>query len=512
MIAFRLSENPAIRVLLLEAGPTDQHWSTTMPAGARYTFDGGPRNWCFETEPEPFMNNRVIFQPRGKTLGGSSSLNGLVFVRGHPLDFENWNSAAPGWSYKDVVAYFRKLERYQSSSSEARGDSGPIGVQKLAGNHPIEIAFLNAGAQAGYPQPDDYNSGYDQEGVTRFDANIDQGWRSGTARECVRPAMARSNCTVQTGAHVINIVTEKARAVGVKYRHNGQICEARADSEVVLCAGAFQSPQLLMLSGIGPADELLKHGIDIVQDLPGVGQNLQDHLEVHIKYRCKKGLAKNSALTKPRIIAAGIQWWLFKTGLAATSASQVGGFFTSNAQTRYPDIQFHFWPYYLDGWSPPPEKDGYCFDVGPVRSDSRGWVKLRSADPFDKPRIALNGLSCDADFERFRQAIAIARELASQNAFDYLQGTEDSPGAHVTGKKELNEYVRTHANSAYHPCGTARMGQDQMAVVDAHARVHGIDRLRVADASIIPTITNGNINAPCMMIGEKIADSIVNSH
>ena len=511
MIAFRLSENPDVRVLLLEAGPTDKHWSTTMPAGARYTFNGGPRNWCFDTQPEPFMNNRVIFQPRGKTLGGSSSLNGMVFVRGHPLDFEHWNSVAPGWDYSSVKPFYKKMERYQSSGHDARGQSGPIGVQKLTDNHPIESAFLRAGVQAGYPQPDDYNSGRAQEGVTQFDANIDRGWRSGTARECVRPAMTRSNCTVLTGAHVTSIVIETNRAVGVEFQRKGQSFTARAESEVILSAGAFQSPQLLMLSGIGPAGELKKHGIGIVQDMPGVGENLQDHLEVHIKYRCKKGLAKNSALTKPRIAAAGIQWWLFKTGLAATSASQVGGFFRSCSAAQYPDIQFHFWPYYLDGWSPPPDQDGYCFDVGPVRSDSRGWVKLRSADPFAKPLIQLNGLSCDADFQRFRQAIGIAREIAAQSAFEYLQGKEDSPGVHVTGEAQLNEYVRNHANSAYHPCGTARMGQDEMAVVDEQGKVHGMERLRVADASIIPTITNGNINAPCIMIGEKIADSIIKS-
>ncbi len=508
-MALRLSENPNIKVLLLEAGPSDAHWTTTMPAGARYTFDGGPRNWCFETEPEPFMHDRVLFQPRGKTLGGSSSLNGMVFVRGHPFDYRQWDATAKGWSYDDVLPYFLRIERYQRHDAANRGSSGPIRVQRLPASHPIEQAFLTAGTQAGYPNPADYNSGLDQEGVTQFDANIDRGWRSGTARECVRPAMARANCTVLTGAHVMRIHFDGKRATGVSYRAKGEDLTAYAEAEVILCAGAFQSPQLLMLSGIGPADELRKQRIKPVVNLPGVGQNLQDHLEVHIKYRCKKGMSKNSKLGKHRIVWAGIRWWLLKTGLAATSASQAGGFFRSDENAVYPNIQFHFWPYYLEGWSPPPGKDGYCFDVGPVRSSSRGWVKLRSSDPFAPPRIQLNGLSTDQDLADFRSAIRIAREIGSQTAFAEFGGREVSPGADAAADSELNDYVRSHANSAYHPCGTARMGADPMAVVDSEGKVYGVEGLRVADASIMPTITNGNINAPCMMIGEKIADSVL---
>ena len=508
-LTLRLSEDPSVKVLLLEAGPTDAHWTTRIPAAARYTFTGGPRNWCFETEPEPYMNNRRLSQPRGRTIGGSSSLNGMVFVRGHRQDYDRWvQEGALGWGYDDVLPYFRSMERYREGADDARGGEGPVSVQKMDENHPIEAAFLEAGQQAGYPIPADYNGGA-QEGVTQFDANLENGWRCGTARACVRPALKRGNVTVLTGAHVTQVLIENGRAVGVAYRHREQDQTAHAAREVILSAGAFQSPQLLMLSGIGPADHLREHGIEVVQDLPGVGENLQDHLEVHLKHRCPhKGMTKNKLLAQHRILLAGMEWLLFKTGPAAAGPSRVGGFFRSDERVDYPNIQFHFWPYYLEGWSPPPDKDGYCFDVGPVRSESRGKVWLRSADPFAAPYMVLNGLSQERDFEEFRAAIRIARDIARQPAFDFCRGPEVSPGPDVTSDADLDEYVRNNANSAYHPCGTAKMGSDAMSVVDPQARVHGVERLRVADASIMPSITNGNINAPSMMIGERVAHMI----
>ena len=508
-VTYRMSEDPSVRVLLLEAGPSDNHWTTRIPAGARYTFTGGPRNWSFSTEPEPYMNGRVLFQPRGKTLGGSSSLNGMVFVRGHPLDYNLWfEGDSSGWSYADVLPYFRSIEKYAGGEDEFRGRNGPITVQKLLDNHPIEDAFLEAGTQIGYANPDDYN-GAEQEGVTAFDANINSGWRSGTARECVHPASKRPNVTVLTGAFVTRVVIENGRANAVTYQLDGKSFTVQAQCEVILSAGAFQSPQLLMLSGVGPADELVSHGIPVIHDLPGVGQNLQDHLEVHIKYRCAEGLSKNYLTAKHRILFAGFQWYLFKTGPAATSHSRVGAFLRSGDHVEYPNIQFHFWPYYIEGWNPPPDKDGYCFDVGPVRSESRGWVKLRSSDPFAAPRIQMNGLSNERELEEFRIAIGIAREMAAQSAFDFCQGQEVSPGENIQSDRDLDQYIRQNANSAYHPCGTAKMGSDEMSVVDYEAKVHGVEGLRVADASIMPAITNGNINAPCMMIGERVAHMIM---
>ena len=503
--ALRLSEDPAARVLILEAGPSDAHWTTRIPAGARYTFEGGPRTWSFETEPEPHMNGRRLFQPRGKVVGGSSSLNGMVFVRGHPRDFDRWaENGATGWGAEDVLPYFKSIESHARGSSAHRGGRGPVKVRRFRDHHPIEAAFLAAAAEAGHPLPEDYN-GAAQAGATAFDANIDVGWRAGTARACVNPAARRENVTLMTNAHVTGIVIDRGRAAGVRFRHGGRDGEVRAEGEIVLAAGAFQTPQLLMLSGIGPADRLRAHGIDVAADLPGVGENLQDHLEVHLKHSCPRGMSQNHLLARHRIILAGLQWYLFKSGPAAKSPSRVGGFFHSGLDEGWPDIQFHFWPYYLEGWAPPPDKDGYCFDVGPVQSESRGWVRLRSADPFDAPLIQLNGLSTEDDMRRFRAAIGIAREIARQPAFDFCRGPEVSPGPDVTSEADLDAYVRANANSAYHPCGTAKMGTDDRAVVDPEARVQGIDGLRIADASIMPTITNGNINAPAMMIGERVA-------
>ena len=508
-LAYRLTEDPSVRVLLLEAGISDAHWSTQIPAGARYTFTDPRRNWLFETEPEPYMNGRRLAQPRGKVVGGSSSLNGMVFVRGHRRDYDRWaDLGAAGWGYDDVLPFFRSMERYTGGASAYRGGDGPVGVTKMTDNHPIEEAFIEAGVQAGHAAPQDYNAA-EQDGVSAFDANVDRGWRSGTARACVRPAMRRSNFTLLTEAHATRIEIANGRATGVTYRHGGRTRTAHAAREVILAAGALQSPQLLMLSGIGPADHLREHGIDVVADLPGVGENLQDHLEAHLKFRCPhKGMTKNKLVARHRIMMAGVQWYLSKTGPAAGGPSRVGGFFRSGPDVDYPDIQFHFWPYYMEGWTLPPDKDGYSFDVGPVRSESRGWVKLASADPFTAPRIRMNGLRHDRDFAEFRSAIRIAREIAAQKALDFCRGPEVSPGPDVTSDADLDAYVRQNANSAYHPCGTCKMGTDEMAVVDPEARVRGIEGLRVADASIMPAITNGNINAPSMMIGEKVAQMI----
>ncbi len=506
LLAMRLTEDPRTRVLLIEAGTGREHWSIRMPAASRNNYTGGPRNWCFETEPEPFMDNRRLFQPRGKVVGGSSSLNGMVFVRGHASDYDAWAEAgATGWSYADLLPWFRKMETWRSGRSEFRGDRGPIVVERLGDLHPIEQAFLAAAEQRGFARTQDYN-GERQEGVTAFDANIDAGERSGSAAACIRPARARPNFTLRADAQVTRLEFDGTRAVGVEYLRHGRVERVRAAREIVVSAGAFQSPQILMLSGIGPADHLREHGIEPVLDLPGVGQNLHDHLEVHVKYRCARGLSKNGLLRRDRLLRAGIEWFLFRRGAAATTHSRVGAFLRSDDKAGYPNLQYHFWPYFLEGWSPPPHKDGYCFDVGPVRSESRGWVKLRSANPLDPPRLLLNGLSTERDREEFRQGIRLAREIAAQPAFDFCRGEEVSPGAEVRSDVELDAYVRANANSAYHPCGSCRIGNDNLAVVDPELRVHGIDGLRVADASVMPSITNGNINAPCFMIGERAAD------
>ena len=504
MLAYRLSEAPSIRTMLLEAGSDRMHWSIRMPAATRNNFTGGPRNWCFETEPEPYMNSRALFQPRGKVIGGSSSLNGMVFVRGHPMDYDNWErDGAKGWSYQDVLPHFKNMERYFGKDSEYRGGDGPISVEHLCGSHPIEQAFLEAAEQAGYPRIDDYN-GAAQEGVSEFDANIGGGHRSATAA-LLNSVRGRTNLELKANAHATRLLISGRRAEGVEYLCEGERSAAYAEREVIVCAGAFQSPQILMLSGIGPAGELQAHGIRPVVDLPGVGANLHDHLEVHVKHRCPDGMSNNGLLRKDRMLLAGVKWFLFKSGPAAVPPSKVGGFLRTSESVSYPNLQFHFWPYYLEGWSPPPDKDGYCFDVGPVRPASRGWVKLRSANPLDPPRILLNGLASQRDREEFRQCIRIAREIAAQKAFDFCRGAEVSPGPDTVADDELDAYVRENANSAYHPCGTCKIGIDEMSVVDSRLRVYGMDNLRVADASVMPRITNGNINAPSLMIGERAA-------
>ena len=494
---------------LLEAGSDRHHWSIRMPAASRNNYLGGPRNWCFETEPEPGLNHRRLFQPRGKVIGGSSSLNGMVYVRGHALDYDGWaSSGAEGWAYQDVLPWFRRIETCLAGSDSYRGDSGSIRVQRLTELHPIEQGFLDASEQAGYRKLQDYN-GAEQEGVCAFDVNVDNGQRSATAVR-IRNVLQRNNFSLRAHSLVTRLLIEKNKVVGVEYLRRGQPGKVFANAEVILCAGAFQSPQLLMLSGIGPEDELLQHGIAVKQALPGVGQNLQDHLEVHIKHRTRAGISKNGLLRKDRMLRAGIEWFLFKTGVAATTHSRVGAFLRTSDEVAYPNLQFHFWPFYLEGWSPPPHKDGYCFDVGPVRSPSRGWVRLRSSNPLDAPRILLNGLSRDQDRQEFRQSIRIAREIAAQQAFDFCRGPEVSPGADVKTDAAIDDYVRNNANSAYHPCGSCKIGNGRMAVVDSSLRVHGIEGLRIADASVMPTITNGNINAPCLMIGERAAAMILN--
>ncbi len=507
-LTLRLSEDPECRVLLLEAGGSDRHWSVVMPAAARHNFTGGPRNWCFSTEPEPHMDGRRIFQPRGKVLGGSSSLNGMVYVRGNAKDFDGWEEGgAEGWAYDDVLPYFRKLERYGWGPDTYRGADGPVKVERLGNNHPLEDAFLKAAVEAGYGRTDDYN-GANQEGVSEFDANQSGGRRWGTGHACIRPARARRNVVVRTHARATKLLMENGRALGVRYLQNGQERTVYAGREVVLSAGAIQSPHLLMLSGIGPADHLRTNGIKPIVDLPGVGENLQDHLEAHLKFRCPRGRSKNHLPKRHRIVLLGLQWFLFRTGEAATTQSRVGGFLRTDPFVDYPDMQYHFWPYLLDGWSPMPNDDGYTFSVGPVRAESRGWVRLASNDPTAAPIMRLNGLSTEKDIDDFRKAVRITRDIARQPAFDGLNLGEISPGAGVTSDDDIDAYVRQHANSAYHPCGTCKMGTDPMAVVDPKLRVYGVERLRVVDASIMPTITNGNINAPTMMIGEKGADMI----
>lgn len=509
VLADRLSEDPSLRVLLLEAGPEDDSWTIRMPAALRFNFLGGRYNWDFHTEAEPHLGGRRLYQPRGRGLGGSSSINGMTYVRGHALDYERWvTEGATGWSCAEVLPYFKRIESHEIGEDPWHGDAGPVRITRVSALHPIDEAFLEAGEQAGYVRSDDLN-GYRQEGFGRLDINVDRGVRASAAHAFLRPARKRANLTVRTASHVARLIMEGERTVGAEYLSGNRRIKVRADREVVLAAGAFGSPQILMLSGIGPAGALHALGIDPIVDLLGVGKNLHDHIEIHVQHACPQPITMNRHMTVAGKARIGIQWFLFRSGIGAFNHSHVGAFIRSAAGVQHPDIQYHFWPYWFEGWDPPPGRHGYCFGVGPLRPRSRGEVTLRSTDPTDPPCILLNALADEDDLRDLRACITLTRELAAQKAFDPFRGPEAAPGPNARNGDAVDAWIRAHAASAYHPCGTCRMGTGNDAVVDAQTRVRGVEGLRVVDASIMPSITSGNLNAPVMMLADKASDLIL---
>ncbi len=509
VVAARLSEDPGLRILLLEAGPNDNSWTIRMPGALRFNFLGGRYNWALHTEPEPYLGHRRLYQPRGRGLGGSSSINGMTYVRGHALDYERWvTEGASGWSYREVLPYFRRIETHEIGESPWHGDSGPVRIARMPALHPINQAFLEAGSQAGYARSDDLN-GFRQEAFGRFDVNVDQGVRASAAYAFLHPARKRANLTVRTNCHVSRLLMQGTRASGVECLSGNRSIKVKAEREVVLAAGAFASPQIMMLSGIGPARELHALGIDPIVDLPGVGKNLHDHIEIHVQHSCAQPIAMNRHMTMAGKARIGIQWFLFRSGIGAFNHSHVGAFIRSEADVPHPNIQYHFWPYWFEGWDPPPGRHGYCFGVGTLRPKSRGEVTLRSADPTHPPRILLNALADEGDVRDLRFCLTLTRELAAQKAFDPFRGPEAIPGAEVRDRDAIDAWIRAHAASAYHPCGTCRMGIGDDAVVDAQTRVRGIESLRVVDASIMPSIISGNLNAPVMMLADRAADLIL---
>jgi choline dehydrogenase len=509
ILANRLSADPTARVLLLEAGPDDRSWQLRMPAAYGIVALSSRFNWCFETVPQQHLDGRRIYQPRGKALGGSSSINGMAYIRGHALDYDRWaEEGAPGWSYAEVLPYFRRCETSARGADAYRGDEGPVGTQVKDTEQPLDIAFVEAGAQAGYALTDDVN-GYRQEGFGKFDMNVDRGRRASTSQAYLRPARRRANLMVDTGALAHRIVFEGRRAVGVAYEHRGALRQARAEREVILSSGAFGSPQLLLLSGVGPVDDLTVLDIPVVADLPGVGRNLHDHLEVHLLFEAASGATFDPYLRPHRKALIGLRWFLFKDGICASNRVEVGAFIRSRAGIRHPDIQYHFWPFFLDGWAPSGKRNGFCMGVGTLRATSRGQLTLRTSDPRDEPLIDPNYLATEEDRVDLRRCVELTRELAGQAAFEPFRATEVDPGPSVRSAAEIDAYVRRSSESAFHPCGTCKMGDDYMAVVDPECRVRGLEGLRVVDASIMPSITSGNLNAPVMMMGEKAADMIL---
>ena len=513
-IAYRLAE-AGKQVLIIEHGGTDAGPFIQMPAALSYPMNMKMYDWGMSTEPEPHLDGRSLVTPRGKVIGGSSSINGMVYVRGHARDYDHWaESGAQGWAYADVLPYFKRMENWHSGGHGGdktwRGRKGPLHVTRGPRINPLTRAFVKAGKQAGYPVTGDYN-GAQQEGFGPFDATIWKGRRWSAANAYLRPALKRPNCTlIRAFAH--KIVIKDGRAVGVEVERGGNVEVISANAEVIVAASSLNSPKLLMLSGIGPAAHLAEHDIDVVVDRAGVGQNLQDHLELYIQQAAIKpvSLFKHWNLWGKAVI--GAQWLFTKTGLGTSNQFESAAFVRSKAGVEYPDIQYHFLPMAVryDGTAAA-EGHGYQAHVGPMRSVSRGEVTLRSADPADNPRIQFNYMSAKSDWEDFRTCIRLTREILGQKAFAPFAGKEIQPGEDVQSDEALDGFIREHVESAYHPCGTCKMGaaNDPMAVVDAECRVIGVDGLRVADSSIFPLITNGNLNGPSIMVGEKAADHII---
>jgi len=512
VLANRLSEDPANRVLLLESGGDDGSIFIQMPTALSIPMNDKRYIWDYEAEPEPALGGRRIHTPRGRVLGGSSSINGLVYIRGNPLDFERWrDEGADGWGYADVLPYFKRAEDRAEGGDPWRGAGGPLKTRYGTLRNPLHAAWLAAAEAAGYPHTDDVN-GRQQEGFGRMDMTVGEGRRWSAATAYLKPVRHRRNLVVRTRALATKVDFEGRRAMGVTYRQGDRMVSVRASREVVLAGGAINSPQLLKLSGVGPAEELRRHGLPVVADRPGVGENLQDHLEFYFQIASKLPVTLYSAMNPLAKLLIGARWVLFKDGLGATNHFESCGFIRSRAGIRYPDIQYHFLPLAVtyDGQSMA-KQHGFQAHVGPMRSKSRGWVRLRSPDPAARPEIRFNYMSHPDDWDEMRACVRLTREIFAQAPFDPYRGEELQPGAHVTDDAAIDAFIRDKVETAYHPSCSCRMGraEDPMAVVDSQARVIGVEGLRVADASIMPSITTGNLNAPTIMLAEKAADHIL---
>jgi choline dehydrogenase len=515
-LANRLSADPSNKVLVLEAGRPDYPWDVFIHMPAALTLPIGSRfyDWKYESEPEPFMQGRRIYHARGKVLGGSSSINGMIFQRGNPLDYERWG-ADPGmqtWDYAHCLPYFKRMETCLAADLEDgfRGHSGPLVVERGPATNPLFGAFFEAAQQAGYRLSDDVN-GYRQEGFAPFDRNVFRGRRLSASRAYLHPVMGRRNLEVTTRAFVTRILFDGTRATGVEYTRRGGAPRRVAAGEVILCGGAINSPQTLQVSGVGNADELRALGVEVVHDLPGVGENLQDHLEVYVQYACTQPVSMAPYLKWRYRPWIGFEWLFLRRGPGATNHFEAGGFARSNDDVAYPNLMFHFLPIAVryDG-SAPAGGHGYQVHVGPMYSDARGTIKIVSDDPRIHPALRFNYLSTDQDRREWVEAIRIARQILSQPAMDPFNGGEISPGPGVETDEQILDWVGRDAETALHPSCTCKMGTDAMAVVNPNTmQVHGTEGLRVVDASVMPYVTNGNIYAPVMMVAEKAADLVL---
>lgn len=510
VLANRLSADKKTSVLLVEAGSKDWHPFIHMPAGLAKLVGVKSLNWNYNTQPEPELNNREIYWPRGKVLGGSSSINAMCYCRGHKEDYDLWESFGNiGWSYEDVLPYFIKNENNQRISNEFHGNSGPLFVSDHKYTNPLSDVFIEACVEQGYEKTDDFNA-EKQRGFGYYQLTQKNGKRNSSSTAYLSPAKERDNLTVITKSYCSKIIIEDSKAKGVVVTQKGKKTQILANKEVLLSSGAINSPHLLMLSGIGPAEHLKENDIEVVHDLPGVGQNLQDHLDVCLVQRC----TKNITYDKLNEISIGLQYYLFKKGPGTSNVAEAGGFLKTNENDEsWPELQFHFVPAILDdhGRNQSIEGNGYTLHMCYLRPESRGHLELASNNPEQPMKIFANYLSEDSDMEHMKKGFAIQRKIFSSPAFDEYRDEEIFPGDDVQTDAEIEEFIRNKAETIYHPVGTCKMGNDQMAVVDSNLKVHGIEGLRVIDASIMPTLVSGNTNAPTMMIAEKIADQIINS-
>lgn len=510
VLANRLTEDPDCKVLLLESGGSDRSIFIQMPTALSIPMNTRRFAWQFYSDPEPYLDQREMHCPRGKVLGGSSSINGMVYVRGHAMDFEEWKTrGATGWGYQDCLPYFRKADDWKFGTDTYRNTGGPLSVNN--GNemqNPLYRAFIEAGEQAGYGVTNDYN-GARQEGFGPMHMTVKKGVRWSAANAYLRPALSRSNLKVVQRAHTRKVILESRVAKGVEYQVGDKVITDHADREVILSAGSIGSPQLLQLSGIGPGEVLNAAGVEVIHDLPGVGQNLQDHLEFYFQYKCKQPITLNGKLGLFSKFLIGARWQFFKTGLGATNHFESCGFIRSQPGMKAPDIQYHFLPAAMryDGRAAFNDH-GFQLHVGHNKPKSRGRVEIRSADPAESPSILFNYLQHPDDVEGFRRSVRLSREIIAQQAMDPYRGEEIQPGANIQSDTEIDDWIRQGVESAYHPSCSCPMGTDDRAVVDPQTRVHGIERLRVVDSSIFPVITNGNLNAPTIMTAERAADLI----
>ncbi|QEY64407.1 choline dehydrogenase [Metapseudomonas lalkuanensis] len=510
VLANRLTEDAGTSVLVLEFGGSDRSVLIQMPSAFSIPMNTRKYNWRYETVAEPHLDGRRLHCPRGKVLGGSSSINGLVYIRGHAYDFDEWESlGAKNWGYRNCLPYFKRAENYKFGGDDYRGGAGPLSTNN--GNNmqnPLYGAWVEAGAEAGYIKTDDCN-GYMQEGFGAMHMTVKDGVRWSTANAYLRPAMERPNLTVVTHAMTRRIILDGKRAVGVEYDQGGQTHVVHCNREVLVSSGPIGSPHLLQRSGIGPAAVLKKAGIEVRHDLPGVGENLQDHSEIYIQYACKEPVTLNGKMSLWGKALIGLRWLLFKDGLGASNHFEAGGFIRSEKGLRWPDIQFHFLPAAMryDG-DKPFKGHGFMVLTGPNKPKSRGHVRALSADPYQHPEIRFNYLESEEDREGFRRCVRLTREIIGQPAMDRFRGEELAPGPQVQTDEEIDAFVRANMESTMHPCGSCRMGEDDMAVVDSELRVRGIQGLRVIDSSVFPTEPNGNLNAPTIMLAERASDLV----